>query len=295
MQQIVNRLKEWVLQPSEKRRAERYYEPGAVAYYWDGSVPVPHEIRDISLTGAYMCTPERWYPGTIVKLALKTQREGVQGSGESMEVRCRVVRQGPDGVGLQFISREVSERKGLHRFIANVIVTLRRKRPTDRGAGTKGQALIESAIILPVLFLLIVNAINFGGFFYAWITVANAARSGAQYEMMGGILVSGGTAPTDTLVTTLVTNDVSSLLNTSSLQVRVCHYGSGAPVCTGTCSVTACSALPADPESSTLYVSSSVDVTYTYNPIIPGFNLPTLGIYMTLPPTTIHQQAVMRW
>ncbi len=41
--------------------------------------------------------------------------------------------------------------------------------PRSRGAG---QSLVEFALVLPLLFLLIVNAINFGGFFYAWITVA---------------------------------------------------------------------------------------------------------------------------
>jgi len=44
----------------------------------------------------------------------------------------------------------------------------------------KGQALIEFILVLPILFLLILNLVNFGGFFYAWITVANAARAGAN-------------------------------------------------------------------------------------------------------------------
>lgn len=291
MQQIVNRLKEWVLQPSEKRRAERYYEPGAVAYYWDGSVPVPHEIRDISLTGAYMCTPERWYPGTIVKLALKTQREGVQGSGESMEVRCRVVRQGPDGVGLQFISREVSERKGLHRFIANVIVALRRKRPTDRETAAKGQALIEVAFMVPVLFFLMILAVDFGGFFYAWTTVANASRSGAQYAALGSSSVGNPGTPSTSLITSLISgagSDTSSLI--SSVSVCVTSNSTASSIsanCAGFPSV------PADPEA-TSYTITAVDVKYTYSPIIPSFNFPGWGINMPGMPSTFQMRTLMR-
>ena len=44
----------------------------------------------------------------------------------------------------------------------------------------QGQALIEYLLVLPMVFLLLVNVVNFGGFFYAFITVANAARAGLR-------------------------------------------------------------------------------------------------------------------
>ena len=47
-----------------------------------------------------------------------------------------------------------------------------------------GQALIEFALIMPLVLLLAVNAVNFGGYIFAWITVAGAARDGADYMMM---------------------------------------------------------------------------------------------------------------
>ena len=43
----------------------------------------------------------------------------------------------------------------------------------------KGQALIEFSLVLPLLFLLIVNVINFGAMMYAWICVSNASRAGS--------------------------------------------------------------------------------------------------------------------
>lgn len=124
MIKIVSQFKEWLRPSPNRRRAERYDSPETVAYYWDGSAPVPREIRDISLTGAYLQTPERWYPGTIVKLTLKVNQPGTDGPSESIEVRCRVVRHGADGVGLQFLSQELDARKGLQRFLTGVIANI---------------------------------------------------------------------------------------------------------------------------------------------------------------------------
>jgi Flp pilus assembly protein TadG len=152
-----------------------------------------------------------------------------------------------------------------------------------------GQALIEFMLIFPMLFLLIVNAINFGAFFFAWITVANAARTGASYWVLGSAAVGSPTPATPAQVTTLVTNDISSLLNHASLIVRVCTNNSSNVACTGGVS----GAPSADPEPSA-YVSASVDVTYTFQPPIKLFTFSNLGIHITLPSTTIHRQATMR-
>src|SRR5258708_26851254 len=95
-----------------------------------------------------------------------------------------------------------------------------------------GQALVEVALILPLLFLLIVNVVNFGGFFFAWITVANAARSGAQYMSMAGATVRSPQPATATQIYNVVSADISSLLNRSSLPIRVCtKHSVGAAVC----------------------------------------------------------------
>jgi Flp pilus assembly protein TadG len=144
-------------------------------------------------------------------------------------------------------------------------------------------------LIFPMLFLLIVNAINFGAFFFDWITVADAARAGASYWALGAAAVGSPTPATSAQITTLVTNDISSLLNRSSLVVRVCKNNNGTVACTGSGSGTP----SADPEPAT-YVSASVDVTYTFQPPIPLFTFSNLGIHATLPSTTIHRKATMR-
>lgn len=45
----------------------------------------------------------------------------------------------------------------------------------------KGQALVELALILPLILLLILGAMDFGRMFYHKIVITNAAREGANY------------------------------------------------------------------------------------------------------------------
>src|SRR5690242_7748656 len=71
----------------------------------------------------------------------------------------------------------------------------------------EGQSLVEFALVLPMIVILIVNVVNFAGFFYAFVTVANASRSAGDYTIMGKVAYSGTdasgasapalTAPTD--------------------------------------------------------------------------------------------------
>ena len=46
---------------------------------------------------------------------------------------------------------------------------------------SRGQALVEFALILPILVLLLVMAIDFGRAFYGWVSIQNAARIGANF------------------------------------------------------------------------------------------------------------------
>src|ERR1035438_505068 len=69
-------LHRWVEPDSGNRRHMlRTPEPSVVVYYWDGSAPEARRLRDISATGAYILTPERWYIGTIVRLILQEFRD----------------------------------------------------------------------------------------------------------------------------------------------------------------------------------------------------------------------------
>jgi hypothetical protein len=276
-------------------RAKRTQQPPICAYSWGGGTPVPRKIKDISTTGAFLHMPESemWYPGTILTVLLQGQsgNEEAAEEPESRSVSCRVVRHGPDGIGVAFMFSKPEERKSLEQF-------LRRTLKDDMRAvvaparNSEGQALVEFALMVPLLCLLIVNAVNFGAFFFGWITVANAARAGAQYAVMAGASVNSPPQTTAAAVVRLITNDFTSLLNGTSPTVNVCIY-SGATIEPSPYQQGTCSGSSSDPESAR-YIGAVVDVTYNYTPPIPLFDFPTLGIHATLPPTTIHRRTYMR-
>ena len=87
----------------ERRRAERRAVPGLVAYYVDGGPPVPHTVREISLTGMYLLTEQRWYLGTVVMMRLQQMDSNQDDSDHSIGVSARAVRWGTDGVGMAFL------------------------------------------------------------------------------------------------------------------------------------------------------------------------------------------------
>jgi hypothetical protein len=92
----------------EHRRAGRRVIAGLVAYYWDGGRPTAHNVKDISLTGLYMFTQDRWYPGTVIQLTLQETDKTIAPSDRWIIVHAKVVRQGSDGVALLFAPAAVS-------------------------------------------------------------------------------------------------------------------------------------------------------------------------------------------
>ena len=90
----------------DPRKAPREPSYGLAAYYWTGAAPTAHAIRDISSTGMYILTEERWYPGTLILMTLQDADSGDNGVEGSISVHSRVVRWGADGVGLQFVPQD---------------------------------------------------------------------------------------------------------------------------------------------------------------------------------------------
>jgi PilZ domain len=88
---------------AERRSAERRSVDQFAAYRWNGSTLKEEAVRDISSTGLYILTEERWQPGTMVFLTL--QREGPleMDPERRIEVQAKVMRYGEDGVGLAFV------------------------------------------------------------------------------------------------------------------------------------------------------------------------------------------------
>jgi hypothetical protein len=158
----------------------------------------------------------------------------------------------------------------------------------------RATALIETAITLPVLLLLMLNGVNFGLYIFGWVTMSNAARAAVEYQAYNGVAVGVPSGPAFSDISSLFTTDVSSLPNKASAKLRVCSNTNGSISCsTWNGPLAGSYSAPADPQPSQ-YTIYYADVEYTYQPLFSAFNFPSLQISLTIPPTTIHQQAAMR-
>lgn len=77
--------------------------------------------------------------------------------------------------------------------------------------GSRGQALLELALILPVLLLLVFGIIEFGRVFHAYLVVTQAAREGARVGVVGG---------TDSEITAAV-EQAAAGLDKTRLQIEI--------------------------------------------------------------------------
>ncbi len=178
-------------------------------------------------------------------------------------------------------------------------------RPKSRQS-SRGQSLIETALMLPLLLMVVCNVVNLGYFFLVIVNLTGASRTATMYSVEGSstpaaspLPSSGGATPTTNLlsVTYLAFQDMTGALwNPTGATVRVCSpininasgsgvNGTGAnqnancETCTsGSGCSTAGTGSPApstDPEAPT-FVLNQVDITYTFSALIPGtiFNVP---------------------
>jgi hypothetical protein len=172
---------------------------------------------------------------------------------------------------------------------------------TKRLRGNAGQALIETALMLPILLVMLINAANLGYFFLVVLNITAAPRSGLLYAIVGPSSPAATNYPaaggaSTTTVSYLTQQDLTGALYNpaANATVQVCSQiigtnGSGSAQksncisCTGgTCgSVNSggTGEVPdADPEAPS-FVLHRVDVGYTFSPLIPGwpFNLALLS------------------
>lgn len=95
--------------PPNPRKAARESLPGLAAYFFTGGAPAAHAIRDISPTGMYVLTSERWYPGTVIRMTITYRLDST--AERSITLNTTVVRWGNDGVGLQFVLQNPKDRR----------------------------------------------------------------------------------------------------------------------------------------------------------------------------------------
>jgi Flp pilus assembly protein TadG len=168
-----------------------------------------------------------------------------------------------------------------------------------RSVSSSGQSLLETALLLPLILLVVFNAINFGYYFVVALNLATAPRSGVQYAAQGGLSIGNvglpapgpstdkltGSATTAVRVCTQVNGLTNAGLTTQTANCTL--YGNApSPALTGPAS---------DPESPN-FVLQRVDVQYTVTPLIQGMTLKVGGINLPLvtPNLTFHRQVSMR-
>jgi len=155
------------------------------------------------------------------------------------------------------------------------------------GPSDRGTALIESALILPLLVVLMLNIVNFGMYLYAWVTLHNAARAVAEYQVYNGVVLGFPTAPSLSQMQCVLYQEVSSLPNRgmgnegactwSNVTLEICANANGSTTCQGNGTV-----FPISADSDSLYRIYAVRIGYTYQSLFSGGSSP----YIILQPST---------
>jgi Flp pilus assembly protein TadG len=146
---------------------------------------------------------------------------------------------------------------------------------------TRGQAMIETALMLPLLLEIVLNTINFGYFFLIALNITAAPHSGALYSILGSSTPIGvdyadaGLPGTTSSVSYLTLSDLTGAVsNGSNAGVQVCTIksgvtGSGAGMITVCTQYNSSPAYPPDPDpEAPHFVLNRVDVTYTFKPLL---------------------------
>lgn len=154
----------------------------------------------------------------------------------------------------------------------------------------KGQSLLETALLMPLVLLVVLNVVNFGYFYVVALNLAASPRSGVLYSIMGFStpgslsLANAGPPSTANTISHLSQQDLTGAINNASgASLQVCSIvlgltGTGANTASKcvTCTGNSCGgagagspAPAADPEAPN-FLLHRVDVTYTFTPLIPG-------------------------
>ena len=98
-----------------------------------------------------------------------------------------------------------------------------------------GSAIIEFGLAFPVLMLLLVGTADFGRIFYTYVTVANAAHTGAEYGATSAPKTNDSAG-----ISQAALNDSTDLTGVTITSQPVCQCSDGSPV---NCATTSCSPL----------------------------------------------------
>jgi Flp pilus assembly protein TadG len=101
------------------------------------------------------------------------------------------------------------------------------RRRARKNVRTRGQALVELAIVLPVFLVLVLAAIDLGRIFFARITVANSAREGAYEASYGGSFIANSACGATNSVMCAILNESQGSLTVAPADVEWSCSGAG--------------------------------------------------------------------
>ena len=84
------------------RRDLRFLVDELEVVYFTNTQQKHARIKDLSATGLYILTKDRWAPGTSLPLTVKRWRLQEESPQTALRLRAKVVRHGKDGLGLEF-------------------------------------------------------------------------------------------------------------------------------------------------------------------------------------------------
>lgn len=142
--------------------------------------------------------------------------------------------------------------------------TLRKAtRKRNHFVGTDGQALVELALILPMLILLLTGTAEVGVIAYAAIEVSNAALAGVSYGAQ-----SHTTASDSANILLAATQDAPNLTNISATQTLACTCSDGTAI---TCATAGTSCVSPGRIIETVTVNTSAPINTLFHfPGIPS-------------------------
>ncbi len=124
-----------------------------------------------------------------------------------------------------------------------------------RSAGrSAGQALVEFALVFPVVVYLLLGLFDLGRAVYAYNTIANAARTGARVAIVNQTITSPNDCPVTQSIQRCAADQAVSLgIDPATIQVRFVT-----PDQSATCAPVSIGCL------------AEVTVSYTFTPLTPG-------------------------
>lgn len=103
-------LRNWLVknfpEKPQQNRPERREVPGLEAVHWTGSSPGLDIVRNISATGMYLVTRERWPEGETHPIRLVYPELADDSPENQVTIQTKSVRWGEDGMGLSFVLPE---------------------------------------------------------------------------------------------------------------------------------------------------------------------------------------------